>query len=120
MVTEKEVGNTVDKIIERQIKALEELAEQGKIQENDDIEELLLNNIKQQFEMSLESLQKLYNEFIKKDSCKLKDALEFVPLFTVFGLINGAQLGISQDEYYLIVDYYLEKYDLIQKQGVKQ
>ena len=115
MTTEKEVHQTIDSIIERQIKALEELQRDEKIQEDADIEQLLVDNIKKQFSMSLDNLSKLYEEFIDKDDCTLRQALEFVPLFTVYGLINGAQLGIAQDEYYLIVDYYLEKYNLFEK-----
>lgn len=115
MTTGKEVHETIDSIIERQIKALEELKEDGKIQDDANIEQLLVNNIKQQFKLSLENLSKLFEEFIDKDDCTLQQALEFVPLFTVYGLINGAQLGIAQDEYYLIVDYYLEKYNLFEK-----
>ena len=109
MTTGKEVHATIDSIITRQIEALEELKAEEKIQEDADIEELLLDNIKKQFKLSLENLKKLF------DKCTLQQALEFVPLFTVYGLINGAQLGIAQDEYYLIVDYYLEKYNLFEK-----
>ena len=115
MTTEKEVHQTIDSIIERQIKTLEELQEEDKISEGADIEQLLVDNIKQQFKMSLDNLGKLFDEFINKDDCTLRQALEFVPLFTVYGLINGAQLGIAQDEYYLIVDYYLEKYNLFEQ-----
>ena len=115
MTTGKEVHETIDKIIERQIDAIEELRGDGKIQEDADIEQLLVDNIKEQFKMSLTNLSKLFDEFIDKEDCTLQQALEFVPLFTVYGLINGAQLGIAQDEYYLIVDYYLEKYNLFEK-----
>jgi hypothetical protein len=115
MTTGKEVHATIDSIITRQIEALEELKAEEKIQEDADIEELLLDNIKKQFKLSLENLKKLFDEFIDNDKCTLQQALEFVPLFTVYGLINGAQLGIAQDEYYLIVDYYLEKYNLFEK-----
>lgn len=116
MTTNKQVHETIDKIIERQIEALEELKNEEKIQEDADIQQLLLDNIKQQFKMSLDNLSKLFDEFIDQENCTLQQALEFVPLFTVYGLINGAQLGIAQDEYYLIVDYYLEKYNLFEKE----
>ena len=115
MTTGKEVHDTIDRIIERQIDAIEELQNEDKVPDNADIEQLLVDNIKGQFKMSLDNLSKLFDDFIDKEDCTLKQALEFVPLFTVYGLINGAQLGIAQDEYYLIVDYYLEKYNLFEK-----
>lgn len=115
MTTGKEVHDTIDRIIERQIDAIEELQNEDKVPDNADIEQLLVDNIKRQFKMSLDNLSKLFDEFIDKEDCTLKQALEFVPLFTVYGLINGAQLGIAQDEYYLIVDYYLEKYNLFEE-----
>ena len=80
MTTGKEVHETIDKIIERQIDAIEELRGDGKIQEDADIEQLLVDNIKEQFKMSLTNLSKLFDEFIDKEDCTLQQALEFVPL----------------------------------------
>lgn len=113
MATQKEVDKAFDAIIQRQIDSIKKLATEDNIQDDEDVKKLLLNTIKEQIKMSLDNMYNLYDEFIDDDECTLKTALEFVPLFTVNGLINGAQLGIRQDEYYMIVDYYLQKYDLI-------
>lgn len=113
MATQKEVDKAFNAIIKRQINSLKKVATDDNIQTDEDVENLLLDTIKKQIKMSLDNMYNLFDEFIDDDECTLKTALEFVPLFTVNGLINGAQLGIRQDEYYMIVDYYLEKYDLI-------
>ena len=108
-----EVDKAFDAIIKRKINDLQKIATEENIQDDKDVETLLLDTIKQQIKMSLDNMCSLYDNFIDTEDCTLKTALEYVPLFTVNGLINGAQLGIRQDEYYMIVDYYLEKYDLI-------
>ena len=115
MIEENEVHQTIEQIIERQINALGELKEEGKLEEDADVEEILVKNIQQQIDMSLSNLKTLFDDFVNKDDCTLSQALEFIPLLTVYGLINGAQLGVTQEEYYLIVDYYLERYDLLAK-----
>lgn len=113
MATKEEVDNAFDAIIDRQIKAMKKVATEDNIQDDMDTETLLLDIVKQQIKMSLDNLYTLYDKFIDDEECTLKTALEFVPLFTVNGLINGAQLGVRQDEYYMIVDYYLQMYDLL-------
>ena len=107
MIEENEVHQTIEQIIERQINALGELKEEGKLEEDADVEEILVKNIQQQIDMSLSNLKTLFDDFVNKDDCTLSQALEFIPLLTVYGLINGAQLGVTQEEYYLIVDYYI-------------
>lgn len=113
MPTKQDVDKAFDAIIERQLDAVSKVATEDNMQLDKDVETLLLDIIKEQIKMSLDNLYKLYDEFIDNDECKLKTALELVPLFTVNGLMIGAQLGITQDEYYVIVDYYLERYNLI-------
>lgn len=115
MPTQEEIDKVFHAILERQINVVKEVVVEDDIQDDEDVETLLLQTIKDQIKMSLDNLTSLYNDFIAPEDCTLKTALEFVPLFTVNGLINGAQLGIKQEEYYLIVDYYLQKYDLIAK-----
>lgn len=113
MASKKEVDNAFDAIINRQMEAMKKVATEDNIQDDRDTETLLLDVVKGQIKMSLDNLYTLYDKFIDDENCTLKTALEFIPLFTVNGLINGAQLGVRQDEYYMIVDYYLEMYDLI-------
>lgn len=113
MANREDVDKAFNAIVERQIKAVQEHGGEDNIQDDKDVETLLLNVVKEQIKMSLDNMYDLYDKFIDDDECSLKTALEYIPLFTVNGLINGAQLGVKQDEYYMIVDYYLKMYDLI-------
>ena len=115
MVNEKEVVNLINSIVARQLKALEEVANEKNIQIGDP-EDFLLQEIKKQFGISIKNLHSLYNDFIDTDECTLGVALQYIPLFTVYGLINAAQLGVTQEEYYKVVEYYItEKFDLVDK-----
>ena len=115
MVKEEEVIELINGIVKRQLKALEEVANEKNIQIGDP-ENFLLQEIKKQFGMSITNLQSLYDDFINTDDCTLGVALQYIPLFTVYGLINAAQLGVSQEEYYTIVEYYInDKFDLVDK-----
>lgn len=115
MITDEQVLEMIDNIVQRQLVALEEVANQNNIQLDEDPKTILLKEIKNQFKMTLDNLQKLYDEFIDTETCTLGAALQYVPLFTVYGLTNAAQLGVSQEEYYLIVDYYLEKWNMFEE-----
>lgn len=115
MITDEQVLEMIDNIVQRQLAALEEVANQNNIQLDEDPKTILLKEIKSQFKMTLDNLQKLYDEFIDTETCTLGAALQYVPLFTVYGLTNAAQLGVSQEEYYLIVDYYLEKWNMFEE-----
>lgn len=115
MTSQEEVSKALDAIVKRQIEAISKVATEDNMQLDTDVETLLINTIKEQIKMSLDNLGRLYEEFIDKDDCTLKTALEFIPLFSVNGLINGAQLGVTQEEYYMIVDHYLERYNLLKE-----
>ena len=120
MINEKEVVDLINNIVVRQLKALEEVANEKNIQIGDP-EDFLLQEIKKQFGMSIQNLQSLYNDFIDTDECTLGVALQYIPLFTVYGLINAAQLGVTQEEYYKVVEYYItEKFDLVDKGDKKK
>lgn len=113
MTDRKEVDKAFEAIVDRQMDAMKKVMTEDNIQSDKDVETFLLDIVKNQIKMSLDNLYTLYDKFIDDEKCSLKTALEFIPLFTVNGLINGAQLGVTQEEYYLIVDYYLQAYDLI-------
>lgn len=113
MTDRKEVDKAFEAIVDRQMDAMKKVMTEDNIQSDKDVETFLLDIVKNQIKMSLDNLYTLYDKFIDDEECSLKTALEFIPLFTVNGLINGAQLGVTQEEYYLIVDYYLQAYDLI-------
>lgn len=108
MTSKEQVDETLENLAKRQVEAAKAISP-----DDDNIEEVLLNTIKEQIRISLDNLNTLYDEFVNKEDCTLTTILEFIPLMSVNALINAAQLGVSQEEYYLIVDYYLEKYELI-------
>ena len=108
MTSKEQVDETLENLAQRQVEVAKAINP-----DDEDIEEVLLKNIKEQIRISLDNLNTLYKEFVDKDDCTLTTVLEFIPLMSVNALINAAQLGVSQEEYYLIVDYYLEKYELI-------
>lgn len=116
MISDEQVLEMINNIVQRQLIALEEVATKENIQLDENPKELLLREIQKQFKMTLDNLQKLYDEFIDTENCTLGAALQYVPLFTVYGLTNAAQLGVSQEEYYLIVDYYLEKWNMFEQE----
>lgn len=97
------------------LKKIETVAHEENSQEKDPPNEKLNEGIKRHCDISLSILVKLYSEYIKKDTATIQEALEYIPLFAVFGQWIGAQLGVSQEEYNKIVDYYLYKYDLMEK-----
>lgn len=119
MISDEQVLEMINDIVQRQLIALQEVANQENIQLDENPKQLLLKEIQKQFKMTLDNLQKLYDEFINKESCTLGAALQYVPLFTVYGLTNAAQLGVTQEEYYLIVDYYLEKWNMFEEEQKK-
>lgn len=112
-VDEKTIA-IINSIVERQLNVLKEIAEDGD-QAFDDVYSELIAGIKKQFKKSLDNLTILYEDFIDQDGCNLAVALQYVPLFVVYGLWLGAQLGVSQEEFYGIVDHYLKKYDLLEE-----
>ena len=115
MISDEQVLEMINRIVKRQLTALEEVANEENIQLDEDPKQILLKEIQKQFKMTLDNLQKLYDEFIDTENCTLGAALQYVPLFTVYGLTNAAQLGVTQEEYYLIVDYYLDKWNMFEE-----
>lgn len=115
MTTEKEITDLINNIVSRQLKTIEQVANEQNIQVGDPAD-FLIEEIKRQFGMTLENLQTLYDETINTPECTLGIALKYVPLFTVFGLLNAAQLGVTQEEYYMIVDHYIiNKFNLVEE-----
>lgn len=115
MMTDDQFIGVINSIVARQLQALQAKAEEEGDQAFDDLEERLMDAIKEELRKSLENLWTLFDEYIDTENCTLGTALEFIPWFSVYGLWLGAQLGVAQDEYYAIVDYHLKKSNLIEE-----
>lgn len=114
MTTEKEIADLFNKILDGYIEEVKKVAHEDNSQVQENPTEILNDGIKKHVDISLSILIKLYGEYIKPDGAHIQNALEFIPLLGVFGLWIGAQLGVSQEEYYKIVDYYLQRFDLVE------
>ncbi len=75
-------------------------------------QDLLNPEIKKQIGLSLEKLQKLYNEDINVDDCTTNRALLYIPLFVIEGLLLASMLGVTSDELLAITDYLIEELNL--------
>lgn len=115
MTTEKEISNLFENILKNYFEEIKKVAHEDNNQTTAENYELLNNGIKKQIELSLYDLVKLYEEYIIPENAHVQNALELIPLFGAFGMWIGASLGVTQNEYYKIVDYYLEKFDLIER-----
>jgi len=115
MTTEEEIAILFDDILDKYFKELKKVAHENNSQETAAHTERLNDGIRKQIGLSLSILIKLYEEYISPENAHIQNALEFIPLFAVFGMWAGAQLGVTQAEYYKIVDYYLERFDLLEK-----
>lgn len=115
MTTEKEIANLFDEILEKYFNEIKKVAHEDNNQTNSEHHEMLNDGIRKQIGLSVSILVKLYEEFISPETAHVQNALELIPLFGAFGLWAGASLGVTQAEYYKIVDYYLERFDLLEK-----
>ena len=115
MTTEKELAYLFDEILEKHFEEIKKVAHEDNSQANDEHATRLNDGVKKHIEISLMVLVKMYQEFIEPPNAHVQNALEFIPLFGAFGQWIGAQLGVTQAEYYTIVDYYLQRYDLLEK-----
>lgn len=109
-----EIVALINNIVEMKIAELVELAK-DKDQSLDEVYEELMVAIKKQFKMTLDNLYTLYESYIEPEESTIAVALQYIPLFAVYGLWIGAQMGVAQDEYYAIVDRYLKDYNLIEE-----
>lgn len=115
MTTEKEIAILFDEILKKYFDELKKVAHEENSQTDTAHNELLNNGIKDHIGISISILVRLYEEYITPNEAHVQNALELIPLFGAFGMWIGAQLGVTQAEYYKIVDYYLEKFDLLEK-----
>lgn len=115
MTSEKEIAIFFDEILEKYFNELKKVAHEDNSQENAELSELLNEGLKKHIGISLSVLVKLYDDYISPENAHIQNALELIPLFGAFGMWIGAQLGVTQAEYYKIVDYYLERFDLLEK-----
>lgn len=115
MTTEKEIAILFNDILEKYFEEIKKVAHEENSQSNAQHHELLNDGLKKHIGLSLSILIKLYEEYISPSDAHIQNALELIPLFGAFGMWIGAQLGVTQVEYYKIVDYYLERFDLLEK-----
>lgn len=83
-------------------------------------QDLLPENEKKTIEGFINILQKIFQQDINQQDCTILTYKEFIPLFTVLGTLAAAQLNITQEEYYAIVDYHIQELDLIMKEEMSQ
>ena len=109
-----EIIAIINSIVAQQLESLKVIAKE-KDQSTDDVYAKVIVEIKNQIKMSLDNLYKLYELYIQNDECNLATVLEYIPFFVVYGLWFGAQLGVSQEEFYAIVDQYLKNFNLLEE-----
>ena len=85
------------------------MTEEEKDYSNIDVDDLLPNEINEQIQKSLTSLQKLYDEEIDNDDTTVQKALEYLPLFNIHGLLLSSMLGVTMEEYYMITEAYAKQ-----------
>ena len=85
------------------------MTEEEKDYSNIDVDDLLPDEINEQIQRSLTSLQKLYDEEIDNDDTTVQKALEYLPLFNIHGLLLSSMLGVTMEEYYMITEAYAKQ-----------
>ena len=80
------------------------------------IDELLSEEMKKSLAGALKTLQTLYDEEINVEGATVQKAMEYIPLFVIEGLLMAANLGITQDELYVITDWYAKQYNLYKEE----
>lgn len=76
-------------------------------------DEFIPDSLKKTTQTFIDILQKIFDRDINTPECTIARYKEFIPMFTVLGTLGAAQLRITQDEYYAIVDYYVKELNLI-------
>lgn len=113
-LNDKQFVSLLNRVIDERLEYLKDSVPEEKLI-NGDVEETLTTGVKKRIRKTLEDLWTLFDEYIDTDDCNVSTTLEYFPWFIVYGLMIGAQLGVSQDEAYMIVDYYLVKHNLIEE-----
>jgi len=111
MISEEQFTELIRNISERQNEAINAIAE-DEDQTTDDVYEKLMESIKRQTRKSLTNLMTLYEEYIDQEECTIATFLEFVPWIAINGAWLASLVGVSLDEYYVVVDYFLNEYNL--------
>lgn len=62
-------------------------------------------SIKKQIQGFIDMLQEFYDKKIDNPEATELDALEYIPLFNINGLLIASMLGVTMEEYYLVTDY---------------
>lgn len=115
MVNEEQFVALMKHLSERQKEAIEAIAEDEN-QSSDEVYEKLMDSIKRQTEKSLTNLMTLYKEYINQEDCTISTFLEYVPWIAINGAWLASLVGVTLDEYYVIVDYFLNEYNLQKEQ----
>lgn len=87
-----------------------------KVDALNNINELLSEEMKKSLAGALNTLQTLYDEEINVEGATVQKAMEYIPLFVIEGLLMAANLGITQDELYVITDWYAKQYNLYKEE----
>lgn len=87
-----------------------------KVDALNNVDELLSDGMKKSLAGALKTLQTLYDEEINVEGATVQKAMEYIPLFVIEGLLMAANLGITQDELYIITDWYAKQYKLYKEE----
>lgn len=87
-----------------------------KVNALNNVDELLSEDMKKSLAGALNTLQTLYDEEINVQGATVQKAMEYIPLFVIEGLLMAANLGITQDELYVITDWYAKQYNLYKEE----
>ena len=64
----------------------------------------LHGSIKHHIQEFIDTLQSEYDLIIDSPDCKENDALEYILLFNIFGLLAADMLNVTMEEYYMATD----------------
>lgn len=64
----------------------------------------LHDSVKHHIQEFIDTLQKEYDLIIDSPTCKENDALEYILLFNIFGLLTADMLNVTMEEYYMATD----------------
>ena len=87
-----------------------------KVDALNNVNELLSEEMKKSLAGALNTLQTLYDEEMNVEGATVQKAMEYIPLCVIEGLLMAANLGITQDELYVITDWYAKQYNLYKEE----
>ena len=76
---------------------------------NQPTEKRLDVNIKLMIKEFVDTLQDEFKTIIDNPECTEEDALKYILLFDIYGLLSASMLDVTMEEYYAVVDYMIPK-----------